>query len=272
MTKDSKCLDLSTFERFGHFKVFESSHNIVNVEINRPTRGNCFNRETWQQYRDIFMELNKRTNVKLIILTGIGKNFCTGLDLKFFNSYLKKLKSTKDITQAQVKEEIYSLIREFQDCISAPMRINIPMMVVCHGACIGLALDIVACSFIRYCTNDCVFRIPEIKMGFAPDIGALQRLPKIVNNLSLLNELVLTGDAFDANVAIAKLGLFSRKFKNIESAVSHVNDVSKKLSRFEKSGIEGVKFQVTGTLENQRETDIMLDKIAAHNSFFFSKM
>ena len=51
---------------------------------------------------------------------------------------------------------------------------------------------------IRYCTNDAWFQVKEAALGLAADVGALQRLPKIIGNQSLVRELCLTARKFDS--------------------------------------------------------------------------
>merc|ERR1711998_558647 len=86
---------------------------------------------------------------------------------------------------------------------------NRPVICVAHKMAIGVGLEVFAASDIRFATEDTVFSIREPRLGLASDVGALQRLPKICSNKSLLNELAITGRDFDAKMAEAKLGLLT---------------------------------------------------------------
>lgn len=62
---------------------------------------------------------------------------------------------------------------------------------------------------IRYCTEDAWFTVKEIDIGLAADVGALQRLSKVIGNQSLVRELCFTGRKFGSQEAIAS-GFVSR--------------------------------------------------------------
>lgn len=84
-----------------------------------------------------------------------------------------------------------------------------PVIVAIHSACIGAGASLITAADIRYCTNDAWFTVKEIDLGLAADVGALQRLGKVVGNQSLVRELCFTGRKFDSKEALA-IGLVSR--------------------------------------------------------------
>lgn len=78
-----------------------------------------------------------------------------------------------------------------------------PVIAAIHSACIGAGVSLVTAADIRYCTDDAWFTVKEIDLGLAADVGALQRLGKIVGNHSLVRELCLTGRKFDGKEALS---------------------------------------------------------------------
>lgn len=59
-------------------------------------------------------------------------------------------------------------------------------MIAClHGAVLGAGLELVAACDIRFCTSDASFKLAEVDIGLASDVGGLQRLPKIIGNQTL---------------------------------------------------------------------------------------
>ena len=83
-----------------------------------------------------------------------------------------------------------------------------PVIAAVHGACIGAGIDLLCAASIRICSADAYFSIKEVAVGLCADIGTLQRLPRIVGNHSLLNELALTARKFRAEEAL-RFGLVS---------------------------------------------------------------
>lgn len=91
-----------------------------------------------------------------------------------------------------------------------------PVIAAIHSACIGAAVSLITAADIRYCTKDAWFTVKEIDLGLAADVGALQRLPKIIGNQSLVRELCFTGRNVDSTEALS-CGLVGRvsKIENI---------------------------------------------------------
>lgn len=84
-----------------------------------------------------------------------------------------------------------------------------PVIASIHSACIGAGVSLITAADIRYCTEDAWFTVKEIDLGLAADVGALQRLPKVIGNQSIVRELCFTGRKVDSKEA-EKIGLVSR--------------------------------------------------------------
>lgn len=84
-----------------------------------------------------------------------------------------------------------------------------PVIAAVHSACIGAGTNLIAAADIRYCADDAWFTVKEIDLGLAADIGALQRLPKVIGNQSLVRELCYTGRKMDSKEAFS-CGLVGR--------------------------------------------------------------
>lgn len=84
-----------------------------------------------------------------------------------------------------------------------------PVIAAVHSACIGAGTNLITAADIRYCADDAWFTVKEIDLGLAADIGALQRLPKVIGNQSLVRELCYTGRKLDSKEAYA-CGLVGR--------------------------------------------------------------
>lgn len=97
----------------------------------------------------------------------------------------------------------------FKDAISSLEVCTKPVIAAIHSACIGAGTSLITAADIRYCTDDAWFTVKEIELGLAADVGALQRLGKVVGNHSLVRELCFTGRKFDSKEALA-FGLVNR--------------------------------------------------------------
>jgi enoyl-CoA hydratase/carnithine racemase len=153
-------------------------------------------------------------------------------------------------------------IRHMQDCFTALEKCTIPIIGVVHGYCIGAGVDLLCCTDIRICCtgvdgdsksslmktrttrNATMFAIQEVKMGFAPDVGTLQRLPKLCGgNQSVIHELCYTGRPFDSKEAM-DLGLVSSRHCKAtldESLHSAIYDIAYPIVQLSPVAIQTIK-------------------------------
>ncbi|KAH3671395.1 hypothetical protein WICMUC_004692 [Wickerhamomyces mucosus] len=245
---------------YNHFKLTYLENDIVLISINRPNKRNCFNQQTWYEFAQIFQDLSQNPqNIRVIILDGQGDHFCSGIQLSVLSSGLIP-KNSKNSTF----NERLSKLKEFQECIKIPLKINIPIISISHGVCFGLGIDIISATNIRICTKDVRFSIKEIDVGIMADIGSLQRLPFITNNISKINELALTGDEFDSDLAL-KIGLVSEVFPNKIDALNYALKLAQKIKTKYKPAVEGTKKHLELMTINNEFTNKGLDLVAREN-------
>lgn len=168
----------------------ENNNGIVNMSLNRPNIGNAFNLDMWLDYGSVFRAINAEEQAKVVVLTGAGKSFSTGMDLSVFADMNALL--SKEPCQGRRAEAVSHIIQFLQDAVSSPARCKVPVIAAIHGNCIGGAVDIATACDIRYCTEDAVFCIKETDLAMVADIGTLQRLPKIIGDQAT-RELAYTG-------------------------------------------------------------------------------
>lgn len=264
-------LDVKLLSKYDQFQVSEVSRGIVHVAINRPHLGNSWDPTAWHQLRDLLHSLDSlkdsKSAVKVIILTGNGKHFSTGLNVEYLQRQSAHLYRTGDAVQR--KTETYNFIRDFQDSVGAPAQINIPIIAVSQGVNFGLALDLLSSTSIRLATRNAVFALPEVKLGFAADVGSLQRLSKLVNNQSVYNELIYTGRLINADQA-KQLGLVSEVFANKEAAFGRAVEIAKEIAQWSKAAIVGTKDSATFIYEGGSVRD-GLERVARYNAEFLPR-
>jgi enoyl-CoA hydratase len=159
-----------------HFKV-EIAHKIAQVSFNRPDKANALHMEAWIEMQTIFETLSQADDVRVIILSGEGNHFCSGIDLELLMSIGK----FQDIPcPGKRSEKVRGLILTLQQTITAIERCSKPVLAAIHNGCIGGGLDIATACDMRYCTEDAYFMIKELDLGMVADLGTLQRLPKII--------------------------------------------------------------------------------------------
>ncbi|EPB70716.1 enoyl-CoA hydratase/isomerase family protein [Ancylostoma ceylanicum] len=145
------------------------SDYVVSVKLNRPRQMNALNQKIWSEIEDVFEKLDSDENCRVIVLSGEGKAFSSGLDLKDGGlSELITLDEGEDI--ARKARQIRRKIQKMQQAFTNIEECSKPVIVAVHGVCYGGGIDIISACDIRHCTQDAVF---SIKVAYtARDFGA----------------------------------------------------------------------------------------------------
>ncbi|VDP22243.1 unnamed protein product, partial [Heligmosomoides polygyrus] len=142
------------------------------------------------EIEEVFKRLDVDDNCRVVILSGEGKAFSSGLDIKDGGLMdLVTLQDGEDVARKgrQIRRKILQMQQAFSN-IEACCK---PVIAAIHGVCFGAGVDIITACDIRHCTKDAVFSIKEVDIGLAADVGSLNRLPKICGNESWLKEVGL---------------------------------------------------------------------------------
>ncbi|KAJ1969534.1 hypothetical protein H4R35_006113 [Dimargaris xerosporica] len=192
---------------YGAFQCIRATYAaeyVLHVQLNRPKQLNALNKSLWTELTQCFRTIQYDSSVRAVVLSGQGRAFCAGLDLKGSASDLR-------ITTSDVSRKAYrlrALILEIQAAMSSVQQCDKPVIAAVHGPCIGGGIDLITACDIRYCSEEAIFSVKEVDIGMAADIGTLQRLQKVVGSDSWVREVCLTARNFSSSEA-AQYGLVS---------------------------------------------------------------
>ncbi|CAD8176352.1 unnamed protein product [Paramecium pentaurelia] len=229
---------------------------IYHLEINRPKQLNAMSSQLFQDFKTVVDIINQTDDVRVVVLTGRGKHFCAGLDLK---EAPQMFQFPDELDQARRSIRIYDLIKDWQFAMTSLSRIRVPVIVGIQGYCLGGGIDLITSADIRYCSEDANFSIKEIDIGMAADIGTLQRLGVQNANTSLFRELAYTGRIFNAQEALS-LGLVSKVVKN-----DQLNDEIFKLAEIIASKSPVGCYTIKSIVTREQNLDSQLDVMARTN-------
>ncbi len=181
----------------------EVKDNVAQVTLIGPGKGNAMGPEFWAEMPVVFAELDADPEVRAIVLTGSGKNFCFGLNLLTMGNTLSDTMAS-DVS-ARPRMDFHTHLKALQRSITAVADCRTPTIASIHGWCIGGGVDLISAVDIRYASADAKFSVREVKLSIVADVGSLARLPYILND-GHLRELALTGKDIDA-VRAEKIGL-----------------------------------------------------------------
>ncbi|MBR50971.1 MAG: enoyl-CoA hydratase [Gammaproteobacteria bacterium] len=225
--KDYKC-----------FKLDVTDH-IANLVLSRPDEFNTMSRDFWIELGDILEEINRNSDIRVVIMSSTGKHFCAGMDLSAFSDGVDNIPEDKKPDDARVGEALYRVAKELQGYISKLEEIRVPVITSIHGACIGGALDLITACDIRLASKDAFFCIQEINIGMAADVGTLQRLPKIIPD-SKMREMAYTGRRMYSEEA-KECGLVSDTYETQEEMLAAAKELASEIASKSPVAIYGLK-------------------------------
>ncbi|SFE53501.1 enoyl-CoA hydratase [Alteribacillus iranensis] len=171
----------------------EESYAIV--YINNPP-ANALNTETIRELSSCIDHLASQENVKAILLTGEGKFFIAGADIKEFQDGFNKAEVGK--TMAEEAQAVFQKIEN----------LSIPVIAAINGACLGGGLELAMSCHMRIASHEAVIGQPELNLGLIPGFGGTQRLPRLTNKAKAL-ELILLSKNVKGEEA-EKLGIVNK--------------------------------------------------------------
>ena len=220
------------------FKVSVSDH-VANLVLSRPDELNTMSRDFWVELGDVLEEINRDSDIRVVVMSSTGKHFCAGMDLNAFSNGVDNIPDGEKPDHARIGEAVYRVAKELQEYISSLEKIRVPVIAAIHGGCIGGAVDLVTACDIRLASNDAFFCIQEINIGMAADVGTLQRLPKIIPD-SKMREMAYTGRRMYSDEA-KDAGLVSDIYETQEKMLEAANKLAKEIASKSPIAIYGLK-------------------------------
>ena len=167
---------------------------VATLVINRPP-ANTLTPELLAELGAVIQQMAKDDAVKVVLLTGTGRFFIAGADIRLLASIPSSREGEAIALQGQaILNQIEALEK--------------PVIAAINGICLGGGLELAMCCHIRLAAEGSRLGQPEINLGIMPGFGGTQRLPRIVGQSKAM-ELILTGDPISAQEA-KSIGLVSQ--------------------------------------------------------------
>ena len=227
-----------SIKKYKSFTVDVADH-VANLVLSRPDELNTMSRDFWVELGEVLEEINKNSEVRVVVMSSTGKHFCAGMDLSAFSNGVDNIPDGKKPDHARIGEAVYRVAKELQGYISSLEKIRVPVIAAIQGGCIGGAVDLVTACDIRLASKDAFFCIQEINIGMAADVGTLQRLPKIIPD-SKMREMAYTGRRMYADEA-KETGLVSDTYESQDEMLAAANELAKVIASKSPVAIYGLK-------------------------------
>jgi methylglutaconyl-CoA hydratase len=199
----------------------DDADGVVRITLNRPDVHNAFNDELIGEAIQLFSDLAGRTDIRAIVLSGTGANFCAGADLNWMSRMVSYTRD-ENIRDSSRLAKMYAVINE------CPF----PVIGRIQGAAIGGGVGLVAVCDIAIASRESKFGLSEVKLGILPAVISPYVIGKI--GASHARALFLTGERFDAERAL-RIGLVHRVAEDLDAAVAET------VTALKSSGPEAVR-------------------------------
>lgn len=221
--------------------LYEVADGVATITLNRPERLNALTFEVYHELTDTFAALKNERDVRVVVIRGEGRAFCSGGDVKDIIGELfsRDMQGLLDFTRmtCELVRQIRTLPKPVIACLNGTT--------AGAGACIALAAD------IRIATDTAKIAFLFVKVGLAgADMGAAFLLPRVVG-LAKATELLYLGDFVSAMEA-ERIGLYNR--------VVTAEELDQTTAEMARRLATGPGFAVAMTKEMlNREMDVSLD-------------
>ncbi len=212
---------MKTEERKLTAVIVEKKDNFAIVTLNRPEKANAFGPELTHDFSEAIGELGNDEMVRAVIVTGAGKSFSAGGDIK------EDLDPLRKMSHAEFNEYLYQGMLMYKSILA----IEKPVIAAINGYAVGLGMEVCLCCDIRIAAEDARLGEFFVRMGLITEIGTFL-LPRLIG-LGKAKLLAFTGDLIGAGEA-EQMGLVD-KVVPPDSLMSSAEELAKRLAQGPKS-------------------------------------
>ena len=184
------------------------------ITLNRPEAANALNEELSKEFYEVISECSTDNSVRSVVLTGKGKMFCGGGDLKF-------LLSKKN----EVKKILLNMTNYLHGAIARMAKMNAPVVVAVNGTAGGGGLSLAISGDIVISSESAKYTLAYTKAGLSPDASSTFYLPRLIG-MRRARELMLTNRMLSAKEAY-EIGMIDKVVSDdrlMEVAIKQAQD------------------------------------------------
>ena len=222
---------------------------VVVLTLNRPDHGNGVVPEMARDILEALTRFEQDRSVRVMVLTGAGKQFCAGADLHGFKHFLEE--------RLQIEHEPYNA-RVLFPVTQRLVTCRLPIIAAINGGATAGGFDFALACDMRVASEKARMGETYIKLGLNPGNGGSYFLPRLIGS-GLAAELAFTGDLIDAERALS-MGLVNRVVEH-EQLIPTTVELAAKIAKYSRLALEATKHQLRQSWH--------MDLIASMNTSFW---
>jgi enoyl-CoA hydratase len=215
--------------------IFEKEENIAVITFNRPEAMNALNNQTRAEFAQAIEDVSTDDGIKVLILTGAGKAFVAGSDIKEFNK-------TTPFGAHNIKR-LGEMVEKLEK----------PVIAAVNGFCLGGGCEIAMGCDIIIASEKAKFGQTEINIGIIPGGGGTQRLQRLIGPCRA-KELIFTGDIIRAEEA-DRIGLVNRVVP-MDELLSTAKEIAKKIATKSAAALKLAKTAINRGMQTNLESGL----------------
>ncbi len=200
--------------------LIEDTGAVRSIKLNRPEAMNAITPKMLIQLNDELKAAEDEKNVRVVVLTGQGRGFCSGLDLK-------QAAAGQGISGQLASSDGSAHVSTREICTVTLQRMDTPVIAAINGVAAGYGLDLALGCDLRLMSDDTYIAPAFVKMGIIPESGGTWYLPRLLGWAKAC-EVALLGDRLSAERCV-ELGLVNRAVPASE-LMSEVTKWAEKIS------------------------------------------
>jgi enoyl-CoA hydratase/carnithine racemase len=199
--------------------LMEIQDDVALLTLNRPDRLNAWTPELQTHYHDLLEECAAREDVRAIVVTGAGRGFCAGADMK----------NLQDLSSNEVDGEAHQ--REDSRPVAFPLSIPKPVIAAINGPCAGIGLVLAVMCDVRFAAANAKITTAFARRGLVAEHGISWMLPRLIGPARAL-DLLLSGRVILGDEA-QRLGLVNLALEDgkvLDHALAYARELARECS------------------------------------------
>ena len=232
----------------GEYTIVEVKDRVGVITLNRPKALNALCDGLIHEVNNAAKQFDQDPNIGCIVITGSGKAFAAGADIK-------------EMAQKSFVEAYHNNMFQFWTDLT---RIATPTIAAVNGFALGGGCELAMQCDMIYASDKAKFGQPEITLGVIPGCGGTQRLTQAMGKARAM-DLCLTGDMFGADEALSS-GLAARVFPGDELMVKTLEQANK-IAAFSSTAAKMCKEAINATYEMSLDQGLNYERRLFHSTF-----